>query len=111
MFREMATYVFFVLTGYKFRPLTSHPYFTVDELENGVAPDNDSRYHRQRRGGDDDEDEVEILTKSAITQQVHRVRGGPPRSVIHTTVGPEGNGQQEERERLLTKRESSHEYD
>lgn len=30
MFKEMATYVFFVLTGYKFRPASSHPYFTVD---------------------------------------------------------------------------------
>lgn len=30
MFKEMATYVFFVLTGYKFRPAMSHPYFTND---------------------------------------------------------------------------------
>jgi G protein-coupled receptor 107 len=29
MFREMATYVFFVLTGYKFRPVTHNPYFSV----------------------------------------------------------------------------------
>lgn len=33
MFREMATYVFFVLTGYKFRPLSVHPYFSVDTDE------------------------------------------------------------------------------
>lgn len=30
MFKEMATYVFYVLTGYKFRPMPSHPYFSVD---------------------------------------------------------------------------------
>ena len=30
MFKEMATYVFFVLTGYKFRPASSHPYFSVE---------------------------------------------------------------------------------
>ena len=29
MFREMATYVFFVLTGYKFRPANSNPYFLL----------------------------------------------------------------------------------
>lgn len=29
MFREMATYVFFVLTGYKFRPAAHNPYFSV----------------------------------------------------------------------------------
>lgn len=35
MFKEMATYVFFVLTGYKFRPVSSHPYFTVDTDDEG----------------------------------------------------------------------------
>lgn len=30
MFREMATYVFFVLTAYKFRPTGTHPYFAVN---------------------------------------------------------------------------------
>lgn len=30
MFKETATYVFYVLTGYKFRPMPSHPYFSVD---------------------------------------------------------------------------------
>lgn len=36
MFREMATYVFFVLTGYKFRPASANPYFvlhTDDEID------------------------------------------------------------------------------
>lgn len=30
MFKEMATYVFFVLTAYKFRPVSSHPYFQME---------------------------------------------------------------------------------
>ena len=29
MFREMATFVFFVMTGYKFRPASNNPYFSV----------------------------------------------------------------------------------
>lgn len=33
MFREMATYVFFVLTGYKFRPASANPYFQVSTEE------------------------------------------------------------------------------
>ncbi|XP_045510438.1 protein GPR107 [Colias croceus] len=35
MFREMATFVFFVMTGYKFRPAAANPYFTptYDDVE------------------------------------------------------------------------------
>ncbi|XP_017006127.2 protein GPR107 [Drosophila takahashii] len=92
MFREMATYVFFVLTGYKFRPVSSHPYFTV--------PDED-----------EDDDEVEVLTESGLTETVHRVKalnrnhgsGSGGITII------EGND--DERENLIAKRESSHEYD
>lgn len=29
-FKETATYIFYVLTAYKFRPVPSHPYFDVD---------------------------------------------------------------------------------
>jgi hypothetical protein len=29
MFKEMATFVFFVMTGYKFRPASNNPYFAV----------------------------------------------------------------------------------
>lgn len=39
MFREMATYVFFVLTGYKFRPASANPYFTMSSEE--LAQDDD----------------------------------------------------------------------
>lgn len=38
MFKEMATYVFFVLTGYKFRPASSHPYFIVDTDDEDCEP-------------------------------------------------------------------------
>lgn len=31
MFKEMSTYVFFVLTGYKFRPASQNPYFAVPD--------------------------------------------------------------------------------
>lgn len=39
MFKEMATYVFFVLTGYKFRPASSHPYFIVDTDDEDFEPE------------------------------------------------------------------------
>lgn len=38
-FREMATYAFFVLTGYKFRPASATTYFTVPSDE--VEPDDE----------------------------------------------------------------------
>ncbi|XP_016986261.1 protein GPR107 [Drosophila rhopaloa] len=92
MFREMATYVFFVLTGYKFRPVSSHPYFTV--------PDED-----------EDDDEVEVLTESGLTETVHRVK-----SLNRNHGNGSGGitiieGNDDERENLIAKRESSHEYD
>ena len=31
MFRELATFVFFVVTGYKFRPASANPYFRANE--------------------------------------------------------------------------------
>lgn len=41
MFREMATYVFFVLTGYKFRPASANPYFTLTNDETIQADEDD----------------------------------------------------------------------
>lgn len=35
MFKETATYIFYVLTAYKFRPVPSHPYFAVDSDDEG----------------------------------------------------------------------------
>lgn len=40
-FREMATYVFFVLTGYKFRPASTNPYFSVPSEEVRLDDDDD----------------------------------------------------------------------
>lgn len=36
MFKETATYIFYVLTAYKFRPVPSHPYFAVDTDDEGT---------------------------------------------------------------------------
>ncbi|XP_017018240.1 protein GPR107 [Drosophila kikkawai] len=92
MFREMATYVFFVLTGYKFRPVSQHPYFEVP---------------------DEDDDEVEVLTGSGLTESLHRVK--PVNRNHHHGSGSGGitiiEGNDDERENLIAKRESSHEYD
>jgi hypothetical protein len=33
MFKEMATFVFFVMTGYKFRPASNNPYFALSTEE------------------------------------------------------------------------------
>lgn len=91
MFREMATYVFFVLTGYKFRPTSSHPYFAVDDE-------------------DDDDDEVEVLTESGLTHNtIHRTKALNRNVVSSGTTVIEGND--DEKENLISKRESSHEYD
>ncbi|CAB3226473.1 unnamed protein product [Arctia plantaginis] len=38
MFREMATLVFFVMTGYKFRPAAANPYFTPTHIDD-VQPE------------------------------------------------------------------------
>lgn len=35
MFKETATYLFYALTAYKFRPVPSHPYFAVDSDDEG----------------------------------------------------------------------------
>ena len=41
MFKEMGTYVFFVLTGYKFRPASANPYFTLTAEELAQIDDDD----------------------------------------------------------------------
>ncbi|XP_068625699.1 protein GPR107 [Battus philenor] len=38
MSREMATFVFFVMTGYKFRPAAANPYFTPTQIDDDVEP-------------------------------------------------------------------------
>lgn len=52
MFKEMATFVFFVMTGYKFRPASNNPYFRVSQ--------------------DDDEYDMEevLISNTAVNDQV-----------------------------------------
>ncbi|XP_058064342.1 protein GPR107 [Anopheles bellator] len=97
MFKQMATYVFFVLTGYKFRPVSQHPYFSVQDEE----LDDD----------DDDDEEVEILTQSSLSESIGKVTNRAQPSSAAMTVATFVESHDEERENLISKRESSHEYD
>nr|CAB3250633.1 protein GPR107-like [Phallusia mammillata] len=54
LFSEVGTYIFFVVTGYKFRPGCDNPYLRVSQ-------------------DDDDEIESEALTKSGATETVFKV--------------------------------------
>ncbi|XP_049300136.1 protein GPR107 [Anopheles funestus] len=96
MFKEMATYVFFVLTGYKFRPVSQHPYFSV---------------HGEDLDDDDDDGEVEILTQSGLSDGISKItnRSQPSSNIASGATLVESH--EEERENLISKRESSHEYD
>lgn len=83
MFHEMATYVFFVLTGYKFRPASANPYFQLSV---------------------DDEEEMDVVvSQSGLTEGLSK------KTRSTKVVGDEISG--EEKDSLLAKRESSHEYD
>ena len=82
----MATYVFYVLTGYKFRPITQSPYFNVRDPE--------------------DDDEVEVLTQTGLTENIRNVTN---RSLGGVTT--DESYSEDEKENLISKRESSHEYD
>ncbi|RZF32592.1 hypothetical protein LSTR_LSTR011039 [Laodelphax striatellus] len=81
MFREMVTYIFFVMTGYKFRPASANPYFQVNSE-------------------DEDEELDVVLSQCGVTEGLSKLSRIASEAV------------EEERENLLvTKRESSHEYD
>ncbi|KAL1516698.1 hypothetical protein ABEB36_000576 [Hypothenemus hampei] len=87
MFREMATYVFFVLTAYKFRPASQNPYFAFS----------------------DDEEEVnEVLTESGMTEGLKKVNNRVVKIPIHQTLM---EVTEEEKDALLGQKENSHEYD
>lgn len=81
MFREMVTYVFYVLTGYKFRPASANPYFQISTEE-------------------DDEDMDIVVSQCGVTEGLSKL------SRISNDQGEEDN-----EVLLLSKRESSHEYD
>ncbi|XP_018572294.1 protein GPR107 [Anoplophora glabripennis] len=88
MFREMATYVFFVLTAYKFRPASQNPYFALS---------------------DDEDDEMDqVLTESGATEGLRKVNSRVTKVPLHQQILTEVT--EEEKNALLGK-ESSHEYD
>ncbi|XP_044766777.1 protein GPR107 [Coccinella septempunctata] len=86
MFREMSTYVFFVLTAYKFRPASHNPYFAVS---------------------DEDDDLDQAITESGALEGLSRVNSRKNKvSLLNMTEVTE-----EEKDALLNQMESSHEYD
>ncbi|XP_076649135.1 protein GPR107 isoform X2 [Halictus rubicundus] len=95
MFREMATYVFFVLTGYKFRPASANPYFTLA---------NDEINH----ANEDDEMDVVVSGGSGITEGLSKVSKVP--KVLRPTTS-DVPSTREERDCLFNKTDPSHEYD
>ncbi|XP_078042582.1 protein GPR107 isoform X1 [Augochlora pura] len=99
MFREMATYVFFVLTGYKFRPASANPYFTLT-TDDTIQAD------------EDDEMDVVLFSSvsggSGITEGLSKVSKVP--KVLRPTTS-DVPSTQEERDSLFNKTEPSHEYD
>ncbi|XP_012528626.1 protein GPR107 [Monomorium pharaonis] len=92
-FREMATYAFFVLTGYKFRPASATTYFTVPSDE--VDPDDE-----------DDKTDVVISGGNGMNRDFSTV-SKMPRAVRSATSKVPST--EEERHTLFHK--SSREYD
>ena len=71
MFKEVATLVFFVMTGYKFRPASNNPYFAVatqEDMEEVLIGSSSIREQVTSRKGfkiedyEDFEDEEETVT-------------------------------------------------
>lgn len=93
MFREMSTYVFFVLTGYKFRAASANPYFTLtnDEIQ----------------ADEDDEMDVVVSGGSGITEGLSKVSKVPK---VLRPVTSDIPSTQEERDCLFNKTEASHDY-
>ncbi|XP_006608004.1 protein GPR107 isoform X2 [Apis dorsata] len=93
MFREMSTYVFFVLTGYKFRAASANPYFTLtnDEIQ----------------ADEDDEMDVVVSGGSGITEGLSKVSKVPK---VLRPVTSDIPSTKEERDCLFNKTEASHDY-
>ena len=99
MFREMATYVFFVLTGYKFRPASANPYFTLTSDETIQA---------------DEDDEVDVVLFSSVSGGSGLHEGLSKINKVPKVLRPTTSdvpSTQEERDCLVNKTEPSHEYD
>merc|ERR1719495_2388619 len=72
MFKEVATLVFFVMTGYKFRPASNNPYFSVpmdDDMEevlissSGYTEQVSSRKSYKHEDLEDDEETVVLFSR------------------------------------------------
>ncbi|XP_012246791.1 protein GPR107 isoform X2 [Bombus impatiens] len=94
MFREMFTYVFFVLTGYKFRAASANPYFTITNDETAQADE-------------DDEMDVVVSGGSGVTEGLSKVSKVPK---VLRPITSDVASTQEERDCLFNKTESSHDY-
>ncbi|XP_031625257.1 protein GPR107 [Contarinia nasturtii] len=99
MFKESATYIFYALTAYKFRPVPIHPYFAEDS-------------------DDEQDDEVEILYESGLTQGLknrNMIQSSATLVAVPKTHAKSNahnaDGDDDEKENLISNRESSHEYD
>ncbi|XP_050483748.1 protein GPR107 isoform X1 [Bombus huntii] len=99
MFREMFTYVFFVLTGYKFRAASANPYFTLTNDETAQA---------------DEDDEMDVVLFSSVSGGSGVTEGLSKVSKVPKVLKPitsDVPSTQEERDCLFNKTESSHDYD
>ncbi|XP_033303948.1 protein GPR107 isoform X1 [Bombus bifarius] len=99
MFREMFTYVFFVLTGYKFRAASANPYFTLTNDETAQA---------------DEDDEMDVVLFSSVSGGSGVTEGLSKVSKVPKVLRPitsDVPSTQEERDCLFNKTESSHDYD
>ena len=76
MFKEVATLVFFVLTGYKFRPASNNPYFalaTDDDSEEVLIGGNQMLEQATTRKSykiNDYEDEEETIVLFSKTDEI-----------------------------------------
>ncbi|XP_060833088.1 protein GPR107 isoform X1 [Bombus pascuorum] len=99
MFREMSTYVFFVLTGYKFRAASANPYFTLTNDETAQA---------------DEDDEMDVVLFSSVSGGSGITEGLSKVSKVSKVLRPitsDVPSTQEERDCLFNKTEPSHDYD
>ena len=75
MFKELSTLVFFVMTGYKFRPASNNPYFAVasDDIEEVLVGSNSLLEQATTRKSykieDYQEDEEETVTLFSKTNE------------------------------------------
>ncbi len=91
-FKEMATFVFFVMTGYKFRPASNNPYFAVP-----IDDDNDLA------------EEGEVLIGSTLIGETVTSRKNKKRALV------DDDDESDDAEGMVffptSKTESSHELD